>query len=506
MPKRQSRGTSAALSGIDASDPEIETKCKENADFACLALQAFGLTATNPAIKRQDQGGGKSVKFIVDVLKVHENNVEVQCAGFSALAAVVLERPDQQNHAHELDVLRFTARTMGKHAQSLRLQITGSVLLASMILIDDKPIDDSRIVAAGREVFRALVAGLNNFPSDTELIHHLFRTLMCINKTQNQTLKDFILSEHAPEAILTVMNGCLLRDTETMTGATITLYFILEDFCLYSRTRDTRKLQNEQVRAFRQAAMPTVLNVLAEHLRNIDVRRHALKLLWTFSHEPFFAEQVHQAKARGMPMLIKCLEAKGNDTDMKSDLYECVAYATSKHAQNKDVCAKLGAIDIILSLSKEEKDNQVNSRAVQMLECISSGHEENLAHWKASMPTKQAKKLTKSMINAREERDPEFLRKEIGLDPERLKETNAMLQARLGVSPSVCQTAVAVHEIKKMMEECAGCGKTSSDCGLKQLLKCSACTIAPCYCGHECQKACWPAHKAECKANRKTKT
>jgi hypothetical protein len=52
---------------------------------------------------------------------------------------------------------------------------------------------------------------------------------------------------------------------------------------------------------------------------------------------------------------------------------------------------------------------------------------------------------------------------------------------------------------------CVACGKTAADveCGAGKLLRCSACTIAPKYCSVACQRACWKAHKAECKANRK---
>jgi hypothetical protein len=53
------------------------------------------------------------------------------------------------------------------------------------------------------------------------------------------------------------------------------------------------------------------------------------------------------------------------------------------------------------------------------------------------------------------------------------------------------------------VEACVMCGKTREQTGLKQLLKCSGCTIAPRYCGAECQKGHWKAHKAECKANKK---
>jgi hypothetical protein len=55
----------------------------------------------------------------------------------------------------------------------------------------------------------------------------------------------------------------------------------------------------------------------------------------------------------------------------------------------------------------------------------------------------------------------------------------------------------------KAMEVCVACGKTAADARVKKLLKCSACTMAPKYCSAGCQHACWAAHKAECKANRK---
>ncbi len=56
----------------------------------------------------------------------------------------------------------------------------------------------------------------------------------------------------------------------------------------------------------------------------------------------------------------------------------------------------------------------------------------------------------------------------------------------------------------KAMDVCMACGRTAADAMMKKLLKCSACTVAPKYCSAECQHACWAAHKAECKANKKS--
>jgi hypothetical protein len=53
------------------------------------------------------------------------------------------------------------------------------------------------------------------------------------------------------------------------------------------------------------------------------------------------------------------------------------------------------------------------------------------------------------------------------------------------------------------VDRCVSCYKTSRDAGLPQLLRCSACTLAPTYCSVACQKTAWAVHKAECKAHKK---
>jgi hypothetical protein len=52
-------------------------------------------------------------------------------------------------------------------------------------------------------------------------------------------------------------------------------------------------------------------------------------------------------------------------------------------------------------------------------------------------------------------------------------------------------------------DRCIACCKTARDVGLRQLLKCSVCVLAPKYCSAACQKKSWAEHKAECKAHRK---
>jgi hypothetical protein len=77
-------------------------------------------------------------------------------------------------------------------------------------------------------------------------------------------------------------------------------------------------------------------------------------------------------------------------------------------------------------------------------------------------------------------------------------------ELRLGEGTCTGDDNTAVKRSQKHSGDvCVACGKSAADVGVNRLLKCSACTVAPRYCSAECQSACWKAHKAECKTNRK---
>ena len=65
------------------------------------------------------------------------------------------------------------------------------------------------------------------------------------------------------------------------------------------------------------------------------------------------------------------------------------------------------------------------------------------------------------------------------------------------------QVSQPVETQNRAQEVCTACGKTAAMVGIKKLMKCSACTIEPLYCSAACQRACWGAHKAVCRENRK---
>jgi hypothetical protein len=81
----------------------------------------------------------------------------------------------------------------------------------------------------------------------------------------------------------------------------------------------------------------------------------------------------------------------------------------------------------------------------------------------------------------------------------------SMLRSKIQISAACKQPHVPYgHLVHARVDARVACGRTSADVGMKALLRCSACSVAPLYCSVECQRACRRAHKAECKANKKT--
>jgi hypothetical protein len=68
-------------------------------------------------------------------------------------------------------------------------------------------------------------------------------------------------------------------------------------------------------------------------------------------------------------------------------------------------------------------------------------------------------------------------------------------------SASVLIAQPATRSAARPSRTCSACGRTAKDLGLRHLLTCGGCTIAPLYCGVACQRACWKAHTRECREN-----
>jgi hypothetical protein len=157
-------------------------------------------------------------------------------------------------------------------------------------------------------------------------------------------------------------------------------------------------------------------------------------------------------------------------------------------------------------LQRNISNEELLSHARIVLQQITSNSERNAAHIRRIMPPKLARRMGKLESPAP---DVAFIMEHYakqgwGVPAAVAQETVRKFKETFDCNNTsdVVADVVAERAQQKLKETCQACGKTAAELG-KNMLKCSACTLAPFYCGSECQKAAWPAHKAECKANRK---
>ncbi len=195
-----------------------------------------------------------------------------------------------------------------------------------------------------------------------------------------------------------------------------------------------------------------------------------------------------------MRFLKTCPEDEGTRMDRWYDkVFMCVGglfVAATKVKAHQDLCAQDGGIETLMNLMATHKNNSgVIFCLCQLLDALCEDHQENSDKVVSLGGIKRIFRASK------------------------LQNSDEKLMALVrnvfeGFATRNQHTAGHFQELEerdqaKRAEACVACGRSAEVLGLRRMLKCSACTIAPLYCCVQCQKACWGTHKAECKANRR---
>jgi hypothetical protein len=171
-----------------------------------------------------------------------------------------------------------------------------------------------------------------------------------------------------------------------------------------------------------------------------------------------------------------------------------VCMAVSDHPANQDRCGKEPIIPAILRvMAKHTDDTSVQALGCRALYAIGKRHEKN------SEKIVQAGAIKYVMQAASYARDA-------GRDDVNGLETWSMANYCGDTESAQAQAQAgdaAARAVPKAKKLCVACGKLAAEMAGKKMLKCSGCTLEPHYCSTECQRLCWHAHKAECRANKK---
>jgi hypothetical protein len=206
----------------------------------------------------------------------------------------------------------------------------------------------------------------------------------------------------------------------------------------------------------------------------------------------------------------------------------CAQFAAIGCRKVQDLCLDNGIIDTLLQILAQNKNNsdiqlhahaalgsiahsnEANTQAVMRkggVELASQAARKADAFMKLfNLDRNQVKGFSRDNANLQLASRQESAIGLTGQSNDAIK-TNVAAESHLGIpsrptaSCELTRTACGSQSAGEMT--CVACGKSAADVGASRMLKCSACTIAPKYCSAECQSACWPAHKAECRSNKK---
>jgi hypothetical protein len=258
---------------------------------------------------------------------------------------------------------------------------------------------------------------------------------------------------------------------------------------------------DEVVLAFTSRACPIILDIMSKNISSVELTTMCAEF---FSYVPVVPGTCDPKLAgrAGVTLFIRCIK---RHTDQNVLDRICALVKTVCHNKNQDIVRETGVIDELLTLTERVKQNFLALGCIRTaIKVITDNHKVNQAYLTRTMSLKQARILYRAEV-------PHAVDSEsLGFDENRLRDmgmTKEELIAGMNgfiqdVKTDVAAKQVHDRELEKQADACVVCGRTAGELGLARMLRCSACTLKPSYCSVQCQRACWGAHKAECKANR----
>jgi hypothetical protein len=506
----------------------------DSANLTYLAFQAIERVASTHKPSKKALGTPEAIRTIVFAMHKHPSDDMVQGMGCCALTSLTQGSQSMKPCFVDAKGFEIVVSTISRDVEHFQTVLDSWELIDCItqdgIKKEDQGFYYKALWRAGG--LTAAMKTIKKYQSSQDLLCCSCDVLhsLCMHARSEADYEVKIVQDEAPEAILNVLEAHHDR-ADMMHALVCCLDIISEMFGILGKEEET-----ETVLQWKRGATRQILACMACHKDNLLLQKISCSALR--SHQAFFQEVFDQAD--GVRIVVGTMNSHPGDLEVQSCALRLLSVCTSTRPSLQDQCFEHGAIDAAVRAIKVFKDDK---NFVQWADsCIlhmTHKHEANTSHAIKTVPKSHAKQVTdartEEMINMMERirNTDEVAAHTASLSEESRAEVKAFWSSiSHGVVRDLGQEDVFVRMVtereKRIAEEvCAGCGRTAreaevaaageaglkpageaglkpaGEAGLKRLSRCSACTVAPCYCSSECQRACWPAHKAECKANRK---
>jgi hypothetical protein len=487
----------------------IPLSIQTHARDAMLIQAAFNsinhATASSRNIANAEFLEKDGITAVMKAMEAHENDIELLGKGCCALASMCQERVATKYLMLEHHAPQLIIRLLKKHVANSQFSGIASITLSSFMLkheVDPK-IQETIMSLGGAE---AVISALRKHKNDEYVQTQASEALAQMHRADNDNpqcvpvalwLADG-LYQHVLDKMIKFPNNCFIQS-----NGCIMLKKLFEAY----RTESSAVLAE-----LRCACIPVLLNAATAYMSQYPIVCRACECL----REACFFRKIHDLSSKhrdlvqfetwaqkkgSIKTLTQIMNAYPDDEDIQHIMMHTIYILTLNSPKNQDACRECGTIDVIIRASKLHKDSQsVLHLSREALNIITLNHAENSEYVKQHLSGTLATRMKKTC-----EEDFQNFFTENKYPKELLDTMRVMMDLKNACTKGQDITAevARAREREKLGQKCVVCGKTAAGIGARQLLKCSGCTIAPLYCGGECQKAHWKTHKAECKANKK---
>jgi hypothetical protein len=444
--------------------------CKDSSKLVAKALRTIQAATAGHNHNAQALRGEKSLKMIVNSMRAHQNDDAVQEAGCAALLNLIDSNASAKNCLRDLGAFALLTPLIGRPTETESVPVNAALVLAKMMCDEDRHdalYHGCIVLFVRHDGVAQVVKYMKRFAESCEMQYPACVLLYMVAFEADSTIQRLLISEGAPEMVLQALE---MYKQARHVGLMVHGILCISLMLAYNKCM----ANTQQFTTWKRRAIRTIVACIGANMGESPVQAHGLQALFLFfSKDTFFLEEFD--KADGIRMLVTSMDTHADDVSVQQravDILLRISKETSALIQEK--CLHMGVIDVVLRAARRFKDDSnLVTKAKQAALQMSRDHAASTAHVMRSVSSSQAKEMADLAV------------------------MDHVLEAGRH------QYQDSEREKRLMKERCAGCGKNAAEAGVKRLMKCSACTIAPSYCGAACQSACWRGHKEECKGNRK---
>jgi hypothetical protein len=430
----------------------------------------------------------RGIKLLHEAMNTHMHDKEVLKGALSALTKLLQDNIHMTRYFNKLCGFDFILKIMGMHVVDAEVQVSAAAVIMIMMNAAEQEHTEGFSRHGG---IRVVVKAMRAFHSDRLMQYYgcaVFKAfIMSSERTQVQLARrNVLVVEGALDAILDAMQ---IHQVDSPFGLmTECMGFIGSILHGESSGKD--------VKIRRAKAINMILKIMLLNMGDEALQACANKNLCGFAHGIFFADLMH--KADGISTLVMSMNKHPRNAGIQYDACFLLHISTIDHVPNQDRCAQTGAMDTVLrAVDMLKNSDEFLHCARHAVLTITYNHVANTDYALRVITPNQAKRMTNLAVQQA------YGKRFAPTDEAKRRSRCAAKSVVRHDKDDVFARIVMRREENASMETCVCCGKTAVMVGLKRLERCSACTIAPTYCGVECQRACWRAHKDACKANRK---